>query len=234
MTAARLAFCPPPERIRFPASPGKSHPGRKHSCGAPHLTTPTQLSNDADAASDSLALERIVFFSDAVIAIAITLLAIGLTVPNVAGATDADFVALIANIAPHYVAFAFSFAVIAIYWLAHHRMFRFIARWDGGLLLLNLLFLFFVVQVPLLSALLGSYGYLSSATAVYAGGLCLMGLSSASLWIYSVRRGLVRDVASPGLVRFLTVRGLAAPVVFAISIPLAFVSPQLAQVSGSS
>jgi len=181
--------------------------------------------------NDALALERVVFFSDAVIAIAITLLVIGLVVPSIAHANDATFIQLLTDLAPRYLAFAFSFAVIALYWLAHHRMFRYIVHWDGGLLRLNLVFLFFVVQIPLLSSILGSYANLASATALYAFGLCIMGLSSSGLWIYAVRRKLVRQGIDPSVVRFFTYRSLAAPAIFAISIPIAFVSVSLAQLS---
>ena len=186
---------------------------------------------EAQLANEPLALERIVFFSDAVIAIAITLLAIYLRLPNISGATEATFEQALGNLLPQYFAFAISFGVIAIYWVAHHRMFRFIVDWDGGLLALNLLFLFFVVQQPLLASLLGSYGNLSAATAVYAGGLSLMGFSSVVLWVYAVRRHLVTPNLSPGLIRYVGIRAAGAAVVFAVSVPLAFISPVLAEIS---
>jgi uncharacterized membrane protein len=189
------------------------------------------IERHGESASEGLALERIVFFSDAVIAIAITLLAIDLRVPDLSDLNDQQFVQQLLDLAPHYLAFVFSFGVIALYWLAHHRMFRFIVRWDGGLLTLNLLFLFFVVQVPLLSSVLGSYGYLASATIVYAAGLALMGFASVGLWIYALRHRLVDEGTPADFVRFRTFRGFAAPVVFVISIPIALFSPQLAQVS---
>jgi uncharacterized membrane protein len=178
-----------------------------------------------------LALERIVFFSDAVMAIAITLLAIDLRLPDVAGATNEEFLNLLANLAPHYFSFAVSFAVIAVYWIAHHRMFRFIVRWNGGLLGLNLLFLFFVVQLPLLAAILGQYGNLSSATALYATGLAAMGFASAGLWVYATRAGLLVSNLTPEFERYVLSRALAIAATFVISIPIAFVSPLLAELS---
>jgi TMEM175 potassium channel family protein len=186
---------------------------------------------EPQAAHESLALERIVFFSDGVIAIALTLLVIGLAIPTIADATDATFVQLLKDLAPRYLAFLFSFAVVALYWLAHHRMFRYIVHWNGGLLRINLLFLFFVVQIPLLSSILGSYGSLATATALYAFGLLLMGLSSSALWIYAYRNGLLRADVDPHVVRFFAYRSLAAPAVFALSIPIAFFSVLVAQIT---
>jgi uncharacterized membrane protein len=121
--------------------------------------------------------------------------------------------------------------VIAVYWIAHHRMFRFIVRWDGGLLGLNLVFLFFVVQLPLLASIQGTYGNLSSATAVYGSGLALMGFASAGLWIYATRRRLLMPDLTPEFERYVAVRALAVAFVFAVSVPLAFISPGLAELS---
>ncbi len=181
--------------------------------------------------NETLALERIVFFSDAVMAIAITLLAIDLRVPDVSGTSDQAFLQMLAELAPRYFSFVISFGVISIYWIAHHRMFRFIVRWDGGLLGLNLLFLFFVVQLPLLASIQGSYGNLSAATAVYAIGLALMGFSSAALWLYSIRHRLVSSAVTPDFGRYVSTRAVAVAIVFLVSIPLAFVSPALAELS---
>jgi uncharacterized membrane protein len=81
-------------------------------------------------------LDRVVFFSDAVFAIAMTLLALTLSLP--AGTTNADVASALHKSIPSMLTYALSFGVIAIYWLAHHRMFRYIRRLDATLLVLNL------------------------------------------------------------------------------------------------
>ena len=62
---------------------------------------------------------------------------------------------MLGDLGPHYFAFLISFGVVALYWRAHHRMFRYIVRWDAGLLGVNMIFLFVVVQQPLLASILG-------------------------------------------------------------------------------
>ena len=97
-------------------------------------------------ANEELGLERIVFFSDAVMAIAITLLAIDLKVPEIAASVAAaELPGALSELAPRFMSFIISFFVIGIYWMSHHRYFRFIKRYDGGLIVLNLLFL---VSIP--------------------------------------------------------------------------------------
>ena len=79
----------------------------------------------------SRATERLIFFSDAVVAIAITLLAIDLPVPEEPNA--AAFWASARHSTGHYVAFLISFFVIAAAWSNHHDAFRYTIRVDNRL-----------------------------------------------------------------------------------------------------
>ncbi len=125
-----------------------------------------------------LGLERIVFFSDAVMAIAITLLAIDLRVPEVdPHITSQQLAAQLSAIRPHLLTFFISFVVIGIYWISHHRYFRYIKRYDTRLILLNLLFLFFIVGMPFLASLLGQYTAVPLALISYTLAIAALGLS---------------------------------------------------------
>ena len=94
------------------------------------------MSEETHKPSREFELERLVFFSDAVFAIAITLLVVDIGVP--AEVPDPDVPGAILRLLPQFAPFALSFAVIGTYWAAHHRIFRFIERWDGGLVRWNL------------------------------------------------------------------------------------------------
>lgn len=180
---------------------------------------------------DALGLERLVFFSDAVMAIAITLLAIDLRLPGPRAQTNEMLLASLGAVAPRLFAFIVSFAVIAVYWVAHHRMFRYIVRYDGGLLVRNLLFLFFVALVPFTTSVLGEEGNLTWAAVVYAAGMAAMGFAATALWQHAVKHGLISPAAPASAVAHQTSRSLTVPIVFLASIPLAFVSPIAAQIS---
>jgi uncharacterized membrane protein len=80
-------------------------------------------------------LEMLIFFSDAVFAIVMTLLVVEIRLPP--DITDQDLTQGILALVPQVAAFALSFAVIGTYWLAHHRYFRYIEQWDGRLILWN-------------------------------------------------------------------------------------------------
>jgi uncharacterized membrane protein len=88
---------------------------------------------------------RIAAFSDGVFAIAITLLALQLEIPF---GDRVDVWAGLRDLWPSFLSFAISFAVIGAYWIAHHRLFSLVERYDRRLLWLNLLALFFIVLMP--------------------------------------------------------------------------------------
>jgi uncharacterized membrane protein len=179
--------------------------------------------------NEALGLERIVFFSDAVMAIAITLLAIDLRVPEIATSVAAtELPRALRDLGPQFMSFVISFFVIGIYWMSHHRYFRFIQRYDGGLIALNLLFLLFIVLMPFVASLFGQYYYLPLAMSVYAAAVAATGLSVGALWWYaSHRHRLIDEQLDDQFIRARSI-GLAVPLLFLISIPFAFVSRTLA------
>ncbi len=173
------------------------------------------------------ALERVVFFADAVFAIAITLLAVELGVPHV---EDEELGAALAEKWPEFFSFGFSFLVIGIWWMAHHRMFQYVVRFDGWLLRLHLLFLMTVAVIPFPTALLAEYGNTPLAVLVYALTMTTTGLLSAAIWAYATgRRRLVPRNLDERIVRYLRLRSIAVPTAFASSLPLVLVHPYAAE-----
>jgi uncharacterized membrane protein len=134
----------------------------------------------SDYARGTLAFERVTFFSDAVIAIAITLLAIEIRLPEVSGAAELAWGLL--ALWPKYLSFAISFLVIGSYWAAHHRKFIYLTHIDRTFIFINFLFLGLVAFVPFSTGVVGEYGDTPIAQAFYAGSVALTGLVLAGLW----------------------------------------------------
>ncbi len=99
---------------------------------------------------------RLEGFSDGVIAVAITLLVLGLQ-PPAQKLSDPDLLNWFREQLPNYLAFITSFATIGVMWMNHHRMFTHIKHTDATLMLLNLLLLLFIVIVPFPTALVAEY-----------------------------------------------------------------------------
>jgi len=108
----------------------------------------------ADDADDT---DRLEYFSDAIIAIAATLLVIDLKPPRSERLSGMPLWEALTHDGPSYVAFAVSFVFIGIAWAAHHDMFRYIRRTTHVLLILNLLFLMAIALQPFSTALVSEY-----------------------------------------------------------------------------
>lgn len=191
---------------------------------------PEHKQADREEGGDSLGLERLVFFSDAVYAIAITLLALEIRLPAISGEpTNAQLVALLASIWPKYLSYGLSFVVIGQFWMAHHRKFRLIAGYDRRLIQINLLQLMVVAFIPFPTSVIGEYGDLAAATIFYAAVIIAYGLFSLLLWWYARRAGLVRADAGPAELRAGWVQTTIIITIFAISIPVALVDADAAK-----
>jgi uncharacterized membrane protein len=170
-------------------------------------------------------LERLVFFSDAVIAIAITLLVVTLALPE---ATENVGDALLDRW-PQMLSYVLSFLVIGVFWMAHHRIFRYVRSIDQRLIWLNLLFLMCVAFIPFPTGVLGDHDGSRGAIVFYAATIGLTGTVLASIWQYLIHAGHLNERADAKIVRYLTRRSLVTPISFLVSIPLSFVSLRLAE-----
>ncbi len=166
--------------------------------------------------------ERTSFFSDAVFAIAMTLMAVEIRVPTVPGE---DLAQALREQVPEYLAFALSFAVVGAAWMSHHRMFRLLDRYDAALQRLNLLGLLFVALVPYATGVLAAYADQSAAVILYAAIVATMGLANLAMWQYSWNQGMFGQRLDPDIFGYLRSRGAIVPAVFLASIPVALLSP---------
>jgi uncharacterized membrane protein len=183
-----------------------------------------------EAAERTTELDRIIFFSDGVFAIAITLLVIGIRVPSLpSDVGNAELSRHLLDEWPRVLSYAVSFAVIGLYWIGHHRAFAHIRRFDHRLIVLNLLFLGLIAFLPWPTAVVGRYGGHRSAVVLYATSLALAGVASTALWVYAWRSGLAE--AGARRARYLAARAALPAVVFGCSVPIAYASPRAAQLS---
>ncbi len=166
---------------------------------------------------------RLVAFSDGVFSIAITILVIGLNVPDIPEPLVAtELPRKLLELWPgKLVSYVLSFVIVGMFWVAHHAAFRHIRRSDRGLLWLNIVFLLWVSFVPFPTALLGRYFDQPLAVGIYAASLGVTGLALEGLWRYATRgHRLVRADLPPALVREISRKNLVAPALAAVAAAL--------------
>jgi uncharacterized membrane protein len=171
-------------------------------------------------------LSRVTAFTDAVMAVAITLLVLNIEIPDVSGMTASELWHRLGDEVPHIAAYAFSFALIGRYWVVHHRLFARLRALDGRLMALNLVFLALIAIMPFATSLLGSYGDLAPACAVFGATLTLASLSHHVMSAHAERSGLE---ATPQVDPAERAASLLIPLIYGLSVPVAFLSTLAAQ-----
>jgi uncharacterized membrane protein len=158
-------------------------------------------------------VERLLFFSDAVFAIVLTLLVLDLHPLPLASLSGPHVWTLLAAMAPHFYAFTFSFFMVGMWWTVHMQVTRDFARFDGATAALNLMFLLAIALMPFVAGQLGSSNWESNeALALYwivnaAAAIALM------LIAFVATRAGGRYLASPisGRLRAFGVLATGAP-----------------------
>jgi len=178
-----------------------------------------------------LNVDRIGTFSDSVFAVAITLLVLNIHVPSISlHLTNRTLASKLSALWPNYEAFVLSFAIIGIYWILHHLMFRYVERYNGWFLWLNLFFLMCIVFMPFTASLISEYGDTAIATIVYAANLAVASLLMAVIWWYSNGKGqLMIKGFDIELGKHAVLANLCTVLVFLASMPIALANARIAK-----
>src|SRR6185436_277826 len=184
-------------------------------------------------------LERLILFSDAVFAIAITLLVIEIKIPDKeflkehGGLSDAIILNALGHLVPKFIGFLISFFLIGISWSIHHRMFGFVTSYDRKLLFLNLLFLFFVALMPFSTGFYSEYAgnelfekQLKVPMTFYVLNFCCMGFANYLMWrrIGNEKNKLAEPPIDPLILKLAYARSLVVPFLFLSMLPVAYLT----------
>jgi len=168
-------------------------------------------------------------FSDGVIAVAITLLVLTISVPSI-GPGETLVHALLKQW-PRYAAYTVSFLTIGIIWINHHAMIGRLQTADYPILILNLLLLMSIAALPFATSLLATFlkeGHgQKTAAAVYSGALLVMSIAFTSLnsLILLRKSHMLKAELSAERRRQILIRNVAGLVPYAVATALAVVSP---------
>jgi uncharacterized membrane protein len=169
-------------------------------------------------------LERIILFTDAVFAIAITLLAIEIKIPELHDYTDETAIDGFLHLIPRFLGFFISFFVIGVYWIAHHKIFSYVSNYDRKLLWLNLFLLMFVVLMPFTTGFFFEYTYIRFPFLLYSLNILVIGFFQSRLLQHIVSASLSEGI-NQQLKKYISYRGLATGTVFTIIALLQYLVP---------
>ena len=184
-------------------------------------------------------LERLILFSDAVFAIAITLLVIEIKIPDKEflkehrGLSDKTLLSELGHLVPKFTGFVISFLLIGMYWSIHHRLFGFVTSYDRKLLFLNLLFLFFVALMPFSTGFYSEYAgselfekQLKVPMTFYVLNFFCLGVVNHFMWrrIGNKKYKLAEPPIDPLVLKLAYARSLVVPFLFLLMLPVAYLT----------
>ena len=164
------------------------------------------------------AAERLTFFTDAVAAIALTLLAIELPVPD--GDSTSEILRSARAHFDEYLAFVISFLVIAAHWRFHHGLFRFVRHVRSQVISINFGWLFLLVITPFTTKMI-SFGHGNALRfGTYAATEALQFGLFAVMIVVILRQRLLHPGVDPARLKATLWHVIPLSGAFAISIPV--------------
>lgn len=182
-----------------------------------------------ESPSAVLTSERAKAFIDAVVAIAMTLLILPLmeSVSEAAGTGMTAF-AWLAEHDDQLLSFGLSFAIIAMFWINHHRLFAFVAHVSSGLLWLTMAWLLSIVWLPVATAMSGQFASADlGARIIYIGSMLLTSLLLLAMRLFLRAHPALLEVPPQTLDRGLAVE-IAMSALFAVALGASLLVPALA------
>lgn len=136
-----------------------------------------------------IAFERVIFFSDAIVAIGITLLALNLKleIPPDRHVSFYDLLLPWRN----YLAFILSFINIAGFWRTHHNTFLYIYKMDDRMMFLNICWLFLIVTLPFATTLVSTHFAEPPVIFLYSMNILGLAIFQNTMWDYADARNYI-------------------------------------------
>jgi uncharacterized membrane protein len=176
-----------------------------------------------------LEFDRVAFFSDAIYAIAATLIVVGIGVPTIQNtASSKDFIDALSDKDAEIISFFVSFLVLGFFWTAHHRFFSRLAAVDSRLRAWNLIYLMFVAFLPFPTVLIGQNLDNSAAVSFYAISVGAISLLETVMIRHAYNAHLYQKQMPPAVANWATLGSVLPVCWFVLSVPVAFIVGPLA------
>ncbi len=186
------------------------------------------LFNSQASARGSLTLERMKGLSDGVISIVLTLLVLGISVPQGHDFSRDGLLSFLLKCEYEMTVYAVSFVLIGGYWISHNVMFHYFRFATRGLMWLNLLFLFLLTMLPFTTQLIGNYRHEPLVIVIYGASNFACGCSLVLMWWGANRIApVVWPRVDERIVRSMRNRILLGPILCLLAIGVPFLNVRL-------
>ncbi|MHC4433280.1 MAG: TMEM175 family protein [Planctomycetota bacterium] len=178
-------------------------------------------------------VDRLKGFTDGVLAIVVTILVLGIDIPEDHVFSEQGLVAFLLRIGWDVLMYAASFWLIAAFWVQHHALFQYLRYCNRTLLWLNILFIFPLTLMPLLTKLKAIYRHDELVVPLFGSAFIVCGLILLGIWKYAISHPALigRPSIEAPVVRSMTRRILIGPLVSLVAIGLSFLNIHLGTIA---
>jgi uncharacterized membrane protein len=180
-------------------------------------------------AHEKYTTERLMALTDGVIAIALTLLVLGIDIPGDHDFSQSGLKLFLIQLEPGLLAYATSFIVITVYWTIHQRIYSVLSYTNSAIVLINIVFLFSISLIPFLAKIKSIYKFDSLVVVLYTTAHIFTGLILFGTWKYFLGNpDLLKFTIDPKKANFVSWSILVIPLISLMAIALSFVDVHIA------
>jgi uncharacterized membrane protein len=181
-------------------------------------------------------VDRLKGFTDGVLAIVITILVLGIDLPEDHKFSEQGLLSFLLRIEWDVLMYAVSFWLIAAFWVQHHAVFQYLRHCNRSLLWLNIFFMFPLTLVPFLTKLKLVYRHDAILIPFFGAAFIACGLMLFGIWRYAISRPELtgRPNIDPAVIRSMSQRILIGPLVSLVAIGLSFLNLHLGALAFAS
>jgi uncharacterized membrane protein len=177
---------------------------------------------------DHISRDRIVSLTDAVLAIAMTLLVLEIVVPELSRSeAPTELPKRLLELLPDVWSYAISFIILGFIWISHDDRFHYIKRANRTLLWMTVFYLMFIAFIPFSTALIGAYGDQQISVIIYGINIIIVIVWSYLQWKYATKEHrLVDSDLDPKFITRMSRRIIIGIILYLIAIAVSFLSNQ--------
>jgi uncharacterized membrane protein len=178
---------------------------------------------------DRVTRDRIVTFTDGVLAIVVTLLVLNIAVPQLSRSeVETELPKRLLELLPDIWSYATSFIILGFFWIAHDDQFHYIKRANRTLSWITIFYLMFIAFIPFSTALIGEYRDQEVSIIVYGINIIIVLIFAYLQWGYATKGHHLVDIdIDPNLVTITSRRQFVGMILYAFGIVISFLNTQV-------
>jgi uncharacterized membrane protein len=178
---------------------------------------------------DRITRDRIVTFTDGVLAIVVTLLVLEIAVPQLSPSeVETELPKRLLELLPDIWSYATSFIILGFFWIAHDDQFHYIKRGNRTLSWITVFYLMFVAFIPFSTSLIGEYSDQEVSIFVYGINIIIVLVFAYLQWEYATREHHLVDIdLDPNLITIISRRQFVGMILYAFGIVISFLNTQV-------